>query len=328
MTKKTVSPLGKMASDEKLVLGHRQNQEQIGLANTIKSFHYLLQRRMSDLTAGMTQEVGQKGNEDKDHVVERWFDLIAEEVENMGTYSTAMHDIATSFWNFHKQNPYVYGFFLDAFPAFRGMESACSFQNRDNDGMGGIEKHERGVITRSLRYNDRIEYSLHCVADYYLGTCILPLHADEQRKLDLEHSNDTSLSEMNDAEPSIETTDSVCYAQLPRIAAIAIKEWRRAFYKVNGRQATAREIETAAYNALAFPESGEERGLMGTNVGMGLAADSLFCQTELLTCRQTRAKESAASLAASYILATRDKMRQQRQSSDAYVRHITPFTGA
>ncbi|KAF5224876.1 putative methyltransferase BTM2-like protein [Trypanosoma cruzi] len=283
---------------------------QLELANTIKSFHYRLQQRMStETSAFLSPKKGQKEEEKNEEAI--WSRLIAEEGENMKAYATAMHAIATRYWDPDQEGneENVSGFRSHVTSTAGGVTRTRSRCQRDNGGEEGGNQNGRSSSGPS-RHNDRVAYSLHCVADYYLGSC-LPLVNTEQQLKHHHHDGTHDVSSFDKSHPGhssiVECTG--IYEQIPRIATNTIKIWRRAFYAAHGRQATATEVENATYDALCLhgcegEKSQERRG--------NLPLEPLLYKTLLSTCGQGKLTSSAATLAGTYMSATRNEVRRRR----------------
>ncbi|ESL08207.1 hypothetical protein TRSC58_04094 [Trypanosoma rangeli SC58] len=296
------------------LLGVEPNGDHIELANTIKLFHYRLQQRMSADMAALPLKRGQKEEEGTQESAEaRWSRLIAEEGQNMKAYATAMHDIATRYWDpCQEKKTTGRGFPSQVVSATGGVTLARSRRPRGTNREEATNPLGRPTCG-SLRYNDRVAYSLHCVADYYLGSCLPLANIEPQLQKRHETRHLDSSEESSDPRHFSVAPCSGVYERIPRIATTSIKAWRRAFYAARGRQATASEVEAAAYDALTLHGcEGEKSSEADTNA----LSEPLPHKTLQSNYAQGRLKsDSAASLAGVYMSLTRDAVRHRRSTS-------------
>ncbi|KAH8620011.1 hypothetical protein ERJ75_000108100 [Trypanosoma vivax] len=155
-----------------------------------------------------------------------------------------MYDIATRYWGTQGSG--------------NGREEArdaCSCSVSSTCKLEGNRKRRRGAAEQEgeksdlsgshaddamiCQHNDRLEYSMRCVADYFLGISVVPHHGVK---------NIVCLSAGLPL-PS-EQCDLVCFEKLPLIISPTIKVWRRNFYQLHKRQAQASEAEAEAYCSL------------------------------------------------------------------------------
>ncbi|RNF07266.1 methyltransferase [Trypanosoma rangeli] len=296
-------------------LGVEANDDHIGLANTIKLFHYRLQQRMSADTAVLPLGVGQKEEEGTQENEEaRWFRLISEEGQNMKAYATAMHDIATRYWDPCQEGKKTTG---RGFPSHVASTTGGVTLARSRRPRGTNREETSNQLGQptcgSLRYNDRVAYSLHCVADYYLGSCVPLANIEPQLQKRRETRPLDSSEESSDPQHFSVAPCSRIYERIPRIATTYIKAWRRAFYAACGRQATASEVEAAAYDALTLHGyEGEKSNEADTNA----LSEPLPHKTLRSNYAQGRLKgDSAASLAGVYMSLTHDAVRNCSSTS-------------
>ncbi|RNF22346.1 methyltransferase [Trypanosoma conorhini] len=285
------------------------NADRIGLADTIKSFHYRLQQRMSTDAAVLSSQ-GAEAHEDEEA---RWSRIIAGEGQNMKVYATAMHDIATRYWDpcQEGEGATACGFPSQSASAAGRVAITRSRRPRDTVLEEAGEQHEQPTLG-SLRYNDRVAYSLHCVADYYLGTCVPLANTEQQLQRHNEARELDSSEECGHPRHSSVVPCTAVYERIPRIATATIKAWRRAFYAARGRQATAAEVESAAYDALTLHGcEGEKGNEADTNVPSEPLPHKILRASHV----QGTLRGSAASLAGLYMSLTRDLVRRRRSTT-------------
>ncbi|CBH13316.1 hypothetical protein, conserved [Trypanosoma brucei gambiense DAL972] len=220
--------------------------DQLRMASTIKSFHYKLQQRMT--TAGdraCTQETEE----------ERWFRLIAEESEQMKSYTAAMHGIATQYWDPQEDKLRDGGqtkscvtcppITTRVIPSNNAICVTKRVRDTETVVVGSACERQRAAC---LRHNDRIKYSLQCVTEYFLGICrVPPLIASKD-------TNRSTCSEVADVLSCSAVAGAVYYEKLPLLASSSVKRWRRTYYDTHGRQAYPYEIDAEAYRVLLASE--------------------------------------------------------------------------
>ncbi|KAG8343104.1 hypothetical protein TRVL_06063 [Trypanosoma vivax] len=275
------------------------HEEHLQKANTVKSFHYHLQQRMAAACSYRSK------NETEEHL---WFRLIADESERLRDYATAMYDIATRYWGTQGSG--------------NGREEArdaCSCSVSSTCKLEGNRKRRRGAAEQEgeksdlsgshaddamiCQHNDRLEYSMRCVADYFLGISVVPHHGVK---------NIVCLSAGLPL-PS-EQCDLVCFEKLPLIISPTIKVWRRNFYQLHKRQAQASEAEAEAYCSLC--RLGEATG--GASLQQAPLRELPISNDDTIRfgCAAMR---SSAAVSAKLMYLTRQKLNQHCQAATSQV---------
>ncbi|KEG10614.1 hypothetical protein DQ04_03511060 [Trypanosoma grayi] len=244
----------------------------------------------------MSTETGAEGEKEE----ERWSRLMVEEGERMKAYASAMHTIATRYWDTHEDKKDD-----DDQPSSPAAAVNCIREKRPRDtgSEGSVGQQVRHVCEPS-QHSDRVEYSLQCLADYYLGVCSLSALTGRQQQ----QSGDNSSFGRKNGEGSLTNHEDTVFERLPRIVTSAVKAWRREFYTANGRQASAAEVEAAAYHILLSSKTPK-----GEECTRGMLSNSLPRKNELPTYIGHGSRWLAAQLAATYMSMSRNQVRRRRR---------------
>lgn len=189
-------------------------------ATSIKSHHYHIQtafRKLAEASQKLTPDTDaqEQGSERRADDLDVWGSVITspEESERLTQYATAMHHLATLYWEQEDKEE------ADSIsgPASAKRRKTEGIEDREGKKSGdNIPMRPEGTKNR---HNSRIQSCLDCLTEYFMGL--------------LHH---------NTGNP--ERDDPLVYARLPFIFSKPLKEMRREFYKREGRMATPVEVES------------------------------------------------------------------------------------